>query len=402
MGAAMTSKNLDRRRLLTTSLAFGGLAGLGACAAPGARTAPALGLSAQDVPPRLMPIRAHADRLFDITVCLRPFRAKGPRIETEMMGDTRVVHNYGHGGSGWSLSWGSAAMAVGQAMINRPKSIAVIGCGAIGLTSAITAQRQGASVTIYARDQLPQTRSARATGGWTPDSRIALTDAAGPAFAETWEQMARTSFKIYRQYLGLPGNPVQWTDRYSLSDTPFREASEPPGSLDFAHYSDRIRDLTPRAQDIPPAATTFPVKYVRRSETMQFNIANYSHTLMTDFFLAGGKFVRQEFRDPRELTQLAEKTVINCPGYAAREWWNDSSIVPVRGQIAWLIPQPEVRYALSYRDVSTWSRTDGIVVQAVDGGDMNGYDNGREVADRAEADKAVGVLEELYSRFPRA
>ncbi len=398
----MTSKNLDRRRLLTTSLAFGGLAGLGACAAPGARTAPALGLSAQDVPPRLMPIRAHADRLFDITVCLRPFRAKGPRIETEMMGDTRVVHNYGHGGSGWSLSWGSAAMAVGQAMINRPKSIAVIGCGAIGLTSAITAQRQGAAVTIYARDQLPQTRSARATGGWTPDSRIALADVAGPAFAETWEQMARTSFKIYRQYLGLPGNPVQWTDRYSLSDTPFREASEPPGSLDFAHYNDRIRDLTPRAQDIPPAATPFPVKYVRRSETMQFNIANYSHTLMTDFFLAGGKFVRQEFRDPRELTQLAEKTVINCPGYAAREWWNDNSIVPVRGQIAWLIPQPEVRYALSYRDVSTWSRTDGIVVQAVDGGDMKGYDNGREVADRAEADKAVGVLEELYSRFPRA
>ena len=333
----MSSRELDRRRLLTTSLAFGGLAGLtsvgvGACAAPGARTAPALGLSAQDVPPRLMPIRAHADRLFDITVCLRPFRAKGPRIETEMMGDTRVVHNYGHGGSGWSLSWGSAAMAVGQAMINRPKSIAVIGCGAIGLTSAITAQRQGASVTIYARDQLPQTRSARATGGWTPDSRIALTDAAGPAFAETWEQMARTSFKIYRQYLGLPGNPVQWTDRYSLSDTPFHEASEPPGSLDFAHYNDRIRDLTPRAQDIPPAATPFPVKYVRRSETMQFNIANYSHTLMTDFFLAGGKFVRQEFRDPRELTQLAEKTVINCPGYAAREWWNDSSIVPVRGR----------------------------------------------------------------------
>ena len=398
----MTSKNLDRRRLLTTSLAFGGLAGLGACAAPGARTAPALGLSAQDVPPRLMPIRAHADRLFDITVCLRPFRAKGPRIETEMMGDTRVVHNYGHGGSGWSLSWGSAAMAVGQAMINRPKSIAVIGCGAIGLTSAITAQRQGAAVTIYARDQLPQTRSARATGGWTPDSRIALADVAGPAFAETWEQMARTSFKIYRQYLGLPGNPVQWTDRYSLSDTPFREASEPPGSLDFAHYNDRIRDLTPRAQDIPPAATPFPVKYVRRSETMQFNIANYSHTLMTDFFLAGGKFVRQEFRDPRELTQLAEKTVINCPGYAAREWWNDGSIVPVRGQIAWLIPQPEVRYALSYRDVSTFSRGAGIVVQAVGGGVMKGYDNGRAVADRAEADKAVGVLGELYSRFPRA
>ena len=43
-------------------------------------------------------------RLFDITVCLRPFRAQGPRIEAETIGDALVVHNYGHGGSGWSLS----------------------------------------------------------------------------------------------------------------------------------------------------------------------------------------------------------------------------------------------------------------------------------------------------------
>ena len=31
--------------------------------------------------------------------------------EAETIGDKRVVHNYGHGGSGWSLAWGSAAAA---------------------------------------------------------------------------------------------------------------------------------------------------------------------------------------------------------------------------------------------------------------------------------------------------
>jgi glycine/D-amino acid oxidase-like deaminating enzyme len=268
------------------------------------------------------------------------------------------------------------------------------------------AQRAGASVTIYARDLLPQTRSSRATGSWTPDSRIALKDSASPQFGEVWEQMARFSFKTYRQYLGLPGTPVEWTDRYSLSDIPFEqaraEAERKPGDLIFGEYNDRIRDLTPRAQDLPEGATPFPVKYVRRSESMQFNIADYGHTLMTDFFTAGGKFVRKEFHAPNDLTQLKEKVVINCPGYAAREWWNDNSIVPVRGQIAWLIPQPEVHYGFNYKNVSILSRRDGIVVQDLNGGDMRGYNNSRELADRAEADNAVGVIAELYSRFRTA
>ena len=156
---------LDRRLLI------GSLGALAGCAAQPGRVA---GLAVQDQIPPLAPVRAHPDRLFDITVCLRPFRAAGPRLDTEMLGDTLVVHNYGHGGSGWSLSWGSAAIAVGKAMERGRREIAVIGCGALGLTSAIQAQRAGASVTIYCKELIQQARSARATGGWTPDSRIAL------------------------------------------------------------------------------------------------------------------------------------------------------------------------------------------------------------------------------------
>ncbi len=398
----MAKRDLDRRRLLQASLALGGL-GLAGCATQPRAQEPRIGgLSAQDIVPRLAPVRAHADRLFDITVCLRPFRAQGPRIEAEMIGDALVVHNYGHGGSGWSLSWGSANLAMQKALVNSPSQVAVIGCGAIGLTSAIMAQRAGAQVTIYARDLLPQTRSARATGSWTPDSRIALKDAAGPGFGAVWEQMARYSFKTYRQYLGLPGTPVEFTDRYALADEPFEqlhEESEKLDTLGFGNYSDRIRDLTPRPQELPPGATPFPVKYVRRSQSMQFNVADYAHTLMTDFFTAGGKFVRRQFHEPNELAQLKEKVVINCPGYAAREWWKDNSITPVRGQIAWLIPQPEVNYGFNYKNISILSRRDGIVVQDLNGGDMRGYGMTSELADRTEADNAVNTIAELYSRF---
>ncbi len=394
-----SSEPLNRRRLLQGSASLGGvgLIGLGGCAtAQGPAGHPAFG----GVAP-LAPVRAELDRLFDVTVCLRPFRAAGPRLDTEQIGDVLVVHNYGHGGSGWSLSWGSSTIAVQKAMGGSPREVAVIGCGALGLTSAILAQNAGARVTIYARDLLPDTRSARATGSWTPDSRIALTSAAGPGFGALWEQMARTSFKTYRRYLGLPGSPVEWVDRYVVSDVSPQEAAQhsPPDPLGFAGYRDRILDIMPRFEPVEPGGTPFPAPYVRRSSQMMFNIADYGHTLMSDFLAAGGRFERREFHAPLELASLQEKVVINCPGYGARALWKDESIVPVRGQIAWLIPQPEVNYGVVYKDVSMLARRDGIVIQAVDGGDMKGYGDANETPDKAEADNAVATIAELYARM---
>jgi glycine/D-amino acid oxidase-like deaminating enzyme len=402
---------IDRRRLLGGSAMIGGLGllGLTGCAsASGRLSGPsnlAPGAAAARPPLILAPVRASADRLFDITVCLRPFRAAGPRLDTEQVGDTLVVHNYGHGGSGWSLSWGSGTVAVRKAMASSPAEIAVLGCGALGLTAATLAQRAGAKVTIYARDLLPQARSARATGSWTPDSRIALTNEAGPGFPALWEEMARTSFKIYRQYLGLPGTPVEWTDRYNLYDVPpdqFAADHRALNTMGFAEYHDRISDLTPKTETLPHGSTPFPTPFVQRSESMQFNIADYGHTLMSDFLIAGGRIERREFHTPSELAQLKEKVVINCPGYGGRSLWKDESIVPVRGQISWLIPQPEVNYGVYYKDVSVLSRRDGIVVQAVEGGDLKGYNDANETIDRNEGNRAVAIIAELYARMNTA
>src|ERR1700753_3481076 len=90
---------LDRRRLIQGSAGLA-ILGLGGCATTKAPPSSVL-------VPQLAPIRASVNRLFDITVCLRPFRAQGPRLDTEQVGHKLVVHNYGHGGSGWWLSWGS-------------------------------------------------------------------------------------------------------------------------------------------------------------------------------------------------------------------------------------------------------------------------------------------------------
>jgi glycine/D-amino acid oxidase-like deaminating enzyme len=379
-------------------LATGGLATLGACAS--LPVWPRADLKAPAASPRLPAVRATPDRLFDLTVCLRPFRAAGPRLETEQVGQALVVHNYGHGGSGWSLSWGSAEVAVGKAMASSPGAVAVVGCGALGLTSAITAQRAGAQVTIYAKDLLPQTRSARATGMFTPDSRIALANAAAPGFGDLWEQMARASLKTYRTYLGLPGSPVEWIDNYSVFDTK-EPAPDPPQALEFARYRSRIRDALPRSELLSPEASPFDAPRVTLGANLMFNIADYGHTLLSDFLLAGGRIKRREFHAPAELGELDEKVVINCTGYGARALWKDESVVPVRGQIGWLVPQSEVRYGLYGRDISMVPRRDGIVVQSLKGGDMQGCGDDHEVVDRAETEAAVAVLAGLMARLRR-
>jgi len=432
--AGSLSRSIDRRTFLEGSGAFAGLSALGLSGCSSVTRAPAPPPNAlASAPPLpiydqytpLVPIRAHVDRIFRITVCLRPFRAAGPRRDVEKVGDKTIVHNYGHGGSGWSLSWGSATVATTSAMAAAEGSldIAVLGAGAIGLTSATMLQRAGARVTIYAKERAPFTRSSRATGSWTPDSRVALASAVGPNFGAEWEEMARTSFFMYQSYYGMPGSPVEWTDRWSLSDTPRgagggrgagSAAGAAPGAVaggagaatrpahDFIRVNDRIADLTPRPIVMPPGSTPFPTPYVTRSSSMTFNVADYSRQLLTDFLIYGGKIETREFHSPQELTQLPQKVVVNCPGYGGRALWNDESITPVRGQIAWLIPQQDAIYGLNYKGVSVLSRRDGIVMQyngGPGGGEDQGWNDTNETPDRANAEESVGVLAELYSRM---
>ncbi len=43
---------------------------------------------------------------------LRPFREGSVRVEAEEIDNQKIIHNYGHGGSGITLSWGSAQQAL--------------------------------------------------------------------------------------------------------------------------------------------------------------------------------------------------------------------------------------------------------------------------------------------------
>ncbi|WP_374675080.1 FAD-dependent oxidoreductase [Ideonella sp.] len=387
---------MHRRHLLARGLAAAALP-LATARALGADESGALGRFAPATP--LSPIQARPDRIIDISVCTRPFRAQGPRLEVERRFGRHIVHHYGHGGAGWSLSWGSARQALPLILAGGEQRIGVIGCGAIGLTTARVAQRAGLKVRIYARERPPEVRSSAATGVWSPESRICTAEHATPAFAARWETMARDAFRTYQSLLGLPGEPVAWHAGYVLSDVPFDqpvppaggEALEPP----YPPLEAALGDLRPRSRVLSPAEHPFPVPHARRYTQLVFHLASYQRLLMDDFLREGGELVTEEFVHPRELGRLRERTLVHATGYGARALFGDESVIPVRGQTARLVPQPEVDYGLYWRghNLSVVPRRDGLLVQAQ--GDHDFGDAGT-TPDRAASEAAVARLAALF------
>jgi glycine/D-amino acid oxidase-like deaminating enzyme len=126
-----------------------------------------------------------------------------------------------------------------------------------------------------------------------------------------------------------------------------------------------------------------------------FNISTYAHMLVSDFLTAGGKIQVREFHQPGDLLALPEATLVNATGYGARALFGDESIIPVRGQTARLIPQPEVTYGLRTRHISMVPRSDGLMVQVLD--DHGQFNNADTTPVRAVSEEAVRSLASLFS-----
>lgn len=387
---------IERRHFLKAAGAFVALGAFEGC-----RTVPK---TTAVRPPMLQlpPLRLSVDRISRITVCTRPFRPQGPRLEVEKIGDKTVVHSYGHGGSGWSLSWGNGSLVAAKALATGEREIAVIGAGAIGLTAAIQLQRQGAKVTIYAKELPPFVRSSYATGSYTPDSRIAHEEHVTPEFKKTWEQMARETYTTYQTFLGVAGTPVEFIDSYSVSDSEApRRREEPGGRPVFAEFQRELTpDLLSNRTEYLPGSHPFGQRYVRRNTQLMFNLASYSRILMQEFEGYGGKFEITEFHTPGDFQRIREKTIVHATGYGARALMKDDTVVPVRGQLTRMIPQADITYGVGYRNVSFLPRRDTFVIQVTGENDYYGYGNESSDPDRAEAELGVTTIASLFPPVP--
>jgi glycine/D-amino acid oxidase-like deaminating enzyme len=335
-----------------------------------------------------------------ITVCTRPLRPTGPRIEAETLGAKRLVHNYGHGGAGWSLSWGSADLAVRLALKDRPAQVAVVGAGVIGLTTAIRLAQAGVRVTIYAREFSRETRSALATGAWSPDSRIAVATAVDDAFTGGWRALALASYAAHGAFLKDPRLPVEETPRFTVADLVPLPRPRPPGARRVRWFSGPHAGMGEPSRTVPAGDHPFGARRVRAGASMTFNISQYTQVLWEMFERLGGRAEQATFADQSEILRLTEPVIVNCTGYDARALFGDETIIPIRGQIAWLPPQPQALYGVYYRNVNVLSRRDGLAVQQLGAHSGWGFDDKDVTPDPAEFEAALRIIAPLFENWP--
>lgn len=303
---------------------------------------------------RLPPVHVAPEREIRTVVGLRPFRASGFCVRADRLGDKLVVHNYGHGGSGVTMSWGTADLAARLAFEAPARNIAVLGAGAVGLATARLLQLRGATVTIYTAALPPDTTSNIAGAQWSPAyaySRGALTG----AFRDQFLAAARFSYRWFQSLVG-PTFGVRWMTNYALSDAPVAHEDGLIG------LQSPIRDLFPELADLPRDAHPFAAAYVRRFDTMMIEPSIYLDAVLRDVRLAGGSIVVRRFDTAADLAALPEPTIVNCTGLGARALFGDDELTAIKGQLTVLLPQPEVDYAVLQDDLYMFSRRDGIVL----------------------------------------
>jgi D-amino-acid oxidase len=299
------------------------------------------------------PVHASSDRVTRTVVGLRPFRPSGFVVRAEKTGGKTIVHNYGHGGGGMTLSWGTAFLAVELALPLGQSNIAVVGCGGVGLATARLLQRKGCAVTIYARDLPPETTSNISGAQWLPVSVFAH-DSATPEFLAQFIRAAHISNRYFQAMLG-DYYGVRWLPNYLLSDEPLADGM-------VLGANSPLRDLYPEFRDLGRDEHPFDARYALQFDTMMIEPPIYLNAVLRDFYLAGGRVVVREFSSRDDVLALPEPVVMNCTGLGAGALFDDRELTPVKGQLTVLLPQPEVDYAVIQGELYMFPRRDGILL----------------------------------------
>jgi len=293
----------------------------------------------------LVPVKVDASRVIRTMAGLRPYRRQGFVVRAEQLGEKRLVHNYGHGGGGITLSWGTSKLAAELGLQGHSGPVSVLGSGVVGLSTARLVQEAGFPVTIYTASLPPDTTSNIAGGQFHPFS-VFREGYQPPGFMAQFTRALDYSWRRFQIMVG-DDYGIRWLPTYTESDA--------PEAMLLPYFPPNNRALLKNEHP-------FPLDNVVRYDTMYVEMGRYLRQMIRDVQIAGGKIQVRRFATPADIAALPESLVFNCTGLGSRELFGDTELQPVRGQLAILEPQPAVRYAYTGSSGYMFPRADGILL----------------------------------------
>ena len=186
----------------------------------------------------------------------------------------------------------------------------VIGCGVIGLTTAVRLQEEGFRVRIFTKALPQHTVSAVAAAIWMPFKVEPL---------EAVNRWSRVSFKKFEQLAENSSSGVKMVDFLTLfphDNPPVWLSAMPEGTFRKAHQ-----------QELPAG---YHYGWMVRVPMIETPV--YLHFLLEKFRSNGGEIDLEEV-DKLEARLAGADFLINCTGLAAGKLANDPAVYPIRGQI---------------------------------------------------------------------
>lgn len=278
---------------------------------------------------KVIPPRLDTAYLGERVLCYRPLRKGVPNMTIETIGNQLVAHNYGHGGSGWTLAPGCskyvmdlvAASPKGKS-IAKNADITVIGGGVLGLFTAYELVQRGyTNITVVAQS-FEKLTSHNAGGLLAP---VSMSN--NPEIQPMIDQVGIDAYKFYAQVAenkqaefkgGAKIVPAYFEDRESSGLEPYVGKVMQPAKdviLDFGNGTQR-------------KMVSYDDGIFIDTAKMMVALHNYLEPKV--------KFVTKKMET---IADVPSELVFNCSGLGAGKLNNDADMAPVQGHLIMLKEQ---------------------------------------------------------------
>ncbi|POM25954.1 bifunctional tRNA (mnm(5)s(2)U34)-methyltransferase/FAD-dependent cmnm(5)s(2)U34 oxidoreductase [Actinomadura rubteroloni] len=278
---------------------------------------------------------------------VRPYRKGAYRLDAETVSGKFVVHNYGHGGAGITLSWGCAAkvrdIVAARLTTSHDTGVAVLGAGVMGLTAATLLLDLGLDVTIYSDRRPVDTTSHKAGGEWG----VSVIDSAGKK--EELKQIITTAYTKFKGSVG---------QNYGVYERPLFTPEESP-NLEIVR--DWLPNLLPARKKCDRLPVSGPARPGFEYQTLLIEPPAFLNRLETDLAARNVPIKLCRFASRAQVLALSQNIIVNCTGLGAKTLFDDAKMCPITGQLAMLPPQPGLKYLLG-RDGYMFPRSDHLVI----------------------------------------